>query len=338
MELHKAVRSVLPFAARGKKSPEIYRSVLLCPQADGTSWVYATDGVASAMTCVGIELPYALLPVERVAALPKFDWGSARADKNSVTFLARDGGIFEAQARDSTAYPRPPAMCPTMSPLQPWSAFVSLANVAATVSAKSALFQHLRLRPTCVEATDAARVAVADVPGWREDALLPARLVRGWKHGPVEAAFTPDMAWLRRGDEVRMSPITVGPAFPDCASHLPPYHTWPALVLEVKEFRSAVQKAVAASAKKLVRLCLRENGCEVQSYSDLVDGRRFQVVVPGVSVNRPRVDRVVSGKLLLRTLQAATTPCVRLCVQDDEVSPVRIESGAIVEGIWPWRL
>lgn len=340
MQLNKAIQTVARFAATGRKSPDLYQAVMLVPPVgDGPSWVFATDGNLSCMVPVGIPLPMALVPLDAIKAIAKHKLTSVERNGPEVTFTADGGGAFKAVLKDSIAYPRPPLDHPTMEEYPYWNHVWPIVHAVAGEKSKNPTFKSLRLRPTCVEATDAVRIAVADVPGWSEERLVPGRLLRGWRNGRLYLAFTDKSVWCRMGEEFRFAPLEAGGRFPDCKQHLPSEHTWPSLVLDTDRLRKTVQKAVTVSTLKTVALDFHGSELIIKSWNAEEGGKGFRAVLLGVpSGATPQAVKIINGKFLNETLRAVRTPRVRLCYQDQADGPLRVESGALVECLWPWRV
>lgn len=340
MKLNKAIQTVAKFAARGAKAPDLYQSVMLVPGiGEARSRVFATDGMLSCMVEVDdLSLPVALIPLDAILPIARHKLAAVERNEGEVSFRAETGGVFKAQLKDATAYPRPPLDYPELVEIKHWNHIWPIIHAAAEEKAKTPTFKNIRFRPKVIEATDAVRVAVANVPGWSEDRLVPAKLIRGWKDGRVSAAFTDKLVWLRKGEETRFSPVKVDVPFPDCARLLPPAHDWPAMVLETKRLTATVVKAVSVSALKTVALDFNGKELVVKAWSAEEGGKGYRMALLGVpSHEEAKALKIINGKYLVQALRAIRTPSVRLCYQDQADGPLRLESGAMAEGLWPWR-
>jgi hypothetical protein len=339
MQLHKAIQTAAKFAATGRKSPDLYQAVMLLPSVgDSSAWVFATDGLVGCMVSVDASIPAALIPLDAVKPIARHKLLGADRDGNMVTFRTEEGGSFQAQVKDAIAYPRPPAEMPEMAEYPYWNHVWPILHAAAEEKSKQPTFKNIRFRPGYVEATDAIRVTVADVPGWPQDRLVPARMLKGWKDGRVALAFTDKLVFARRGDELRFAPLKLEGHFPDCKKHLPSAHDWPVLVVETKRMLKAVEKALVVSALKTVALDFNGPEVIVKSWNAEEGGKGFRAVVRG-QAGGPTIQatKIINGKCLVQTLKAVRTPNVRLCYQGQPDGPLRVESGAMVEGLWPWR-
>ena len=339
VRLNKAIQTVAKFAARGTKAPELYKSVLLIPAVgELPARVFATDGMLSCVVRVSdVDLPVALVPTDALAPIARHKIAAVSVDAGEVSFRAETGGVFKAKTRDLTAFPRPPDY-PAMQAVDHWNHIWPLTHAAAGDKATTPTFKNIRLRPHVVEATDSIRVAVANVPGWPEDRLVPVKLLRGWKNGRVNAALTNELVWFEFGDEARYAPIRVDGPFPDCLSLMPEKHDWPAMVLETARLRETVEKAVCISSLKTVALVFAGSDLTVKAWSADEGGKGYELVLLGVASQAGyAATKILNGKFLVQALKAIRTPNVRLCYQDQADGPLRIESGAMAEGLWPWR-
>jgi hypothetical protein len=339
MKLHKAIQAVAKFAASGAKSPDLYQAVMLISGVgDEASYVFATDGLMGCRVPVDVSLPTALVPLDAIKPIAKHKLSGVTRDDVTLTFHAVGGGAFKAKVKDAIAYPRPPSGVPTMVEYEDWNHVWPIVHAAADDKSAQGTFQNIRFREACVEATDAVRVAVADVAGWPQDLLVPARLLRGWRDGRVSLGVTDRLVFALRGEELRFAPVCAEGRYPDCKAHLPSAHTWPAVVVDTHDVREMVAKAIAVSPLKTVGLSFSPDGLAIKSWSAEEGGKGFHGRLHGLCGEPPVVAvKILNGKYVLQTLRAVRTPNVRLCYQDQADGPLRIESGALAECVWPWR-
>lgn len=341
MLLHKAMRTAAKFAAPAtKKFPALYQAVLLIPGVGegDRAQVFATDGLHGCLVYTEDSVPGALVGMDAVRFAAKHKLASVDREGNELTFRTQEGGTFRVQAKDAIAYPRPPSSLPEMVEYPYWNHVWPIVHAAAEDRSKQPTFKHVRFRPTCVEATDAARVAVADVPGCSQDRVIPARLLRGWKDGRVRIGFSDKLVFAARDDEIRFAPLNLEISFPNCKKHLPDEHELPALVVATDELCAVVEKALLVSPLKTIALTFGGAELVVKSWNGDEGGKGFRAALR-VNATQPEVKsvKIFNGKLLAQMLKAVRTPNVRLCYQESTDSPLRLESGAMVEGLWPWR-
>ena len=344
MELHQALRRVSAFAASGAKAPDLYKTVMLLgndvPDLPGR--VFATDGWHGCIIPVDRPLPTGLLGGRWAKLLAKHELAQVRRAGDTFHVETAEGNFYQLGVLDSMAYPLPPDDVLALQPYPYWPHVWPIVHAAASPKSKQPTFRYIHFRPTCVEATDAIRVAVADVPGLEPERLIPARLFAGWRDGEVRMGFTDKLIFVARGDELRFCPQVVENHFPDCKRHLPSEHAWPALVVETKALRNALIKAQVVSALQTVALHFDGADLKLKSW-DLQDGtdpREFEARFRGTPAGVPeglRATKVVNGRYLLDAVKAARTPHLRLCYQESVDSPLRIEHGATAESLWPWR-
>jgi len=340
MELMKAVRAVVKFAAKGAKAPALYQTVLFQPALGNyPAFLFSTDGVISCVVTCDLDLPFGLVSVADLAPIAKHKISGIVKEGTDFVFQATTGGSFRVPLRESLGYPKPPLDRPAVTELVWWDHIWPVFHAAASDNSKTPTFKNIRFRVHCVEATDSVRVAVADVPAWERDQLVPAKLFKGWKNGRVFAFFSPKLLWVQKGEETRfMIPRDLG-TFPDCKAHVPAEHGWPALVIGREKALDSLKKAITVSSRKAVVLDFVSGGLTVKSWvgDDGVHG--YRMALSGVSFGESKaVTKVVNGKLLAETLGALQTPFVRFCFTDAPDGPIRVESGAIAECIWPWRI
>lgn len=342
MQLHKAIAQAAKFAAKGKNAPELYQSVQLIPQVSESApaRVFATDGMVGCIIDVDVDLPMGLLPLEAAKAVAKQRVISVERNGDEITFRLAPGGVYRLMVKESLGYPSVPAIPAGMEPLDNWRWVRKVMHAAADQKSGKPMFQYVRFRPDCVEATDSFRVAVAEVPGWRSDRLVLARLFKGWGGHPRPLiTFTDTMAWFKVGTEYRYAPLKLDGAFPDCHRLIPMDHTGPHLTVDTDKLIGAVKRATIVSPLKTVALDFSGPEVVIKSWSAEDGGKVFRAALAGYTEHPAgKALKVISGKLLSEALKLVETPNVRLCYRDLPNDPLRVESGAWVECLWPWKV
>lgn len=342
MELHKALARAVTFAAKGKDAPALYQSVQLISgiPEKSLSRVYATDGSIGCLIDVDVDLPTALLSVEAGKPISRQKVSSVSRDGENVVFRLEAGGSFKMAVKDSTGWPDIPELPIAMEPVTHWRWIRKVVHAAADLKDEKPTFQYLRMGPNCAEATDGFRVAVAEVPAWPIERLLPARLLRGWPIHPRPLAhFDANRTWFQVGTELRWAPARSDIQLPDCHKIMPTDFSGNAIAVNAKKLLGAVRRATTVSTLKTVALDFSGNEVTVKSWSAAEGGKAFRAVISGKSNDQTaKAIKVISGKLLAQALALVETPNVRLCYQDAANEPLRIESGPWAESLWPWRV
>lgn len=341
MQLHKAIAQAAKFAAKGKDAT-LYQSVQLIPKIDDKipARVFATDGLIGCIIDVDVDLPEGLLPLEAIKAVSKQKVSSVERTKNEITFRLVPGGVYKLIVKDEVGYPSIPEIPSNMVPLEHWKWIRKVMHAAADPKSGKPAFQYVRFRPNCVEATDSFRVAVVNVPGWATDRLGLARLFKGWSGYPRPlATFTEQMAWFKVGSEYRYAPLKLDGSFPDCHKLIPEDHDGPHLTVDTDKLVGAVKRATIVSPLKTVALDFNGGEVVIKSWSAEEGGKAFRAALGGYPSEAPgKALKVISGKLLTEALKQVETPNVRLCYRDLPNDPLRVESGAFVECLWPWKV
>lgn len=342
MQLHQALQKAAQFAATGKGAPDLYQSVqLISGDGEATpSRVFATDGLVGCLIDVDVDLPMALLGLEAAKPVAKQAVIAVERDGNEVRFRLEAGGVYKMATKEVMGWPAAPSLPPVMEPVTHWRWIRKVLHAAAQPRDGKPTFSHVRLRPGCAEATDSFRVSVAEVPAWREDRVVPARLFKGWKGHPRPLAyFDAERAWFRVGAELRWAPVRGDVQFPDCHKLLPTDYDGPSLAVDAKKLLGAVRRATAVSTLKTVALDFSGPELAVKSWSAAEGGKAFRAVLVGRATDPlAKAIKVISGKLLVQALGMVETPNVRLCYRDVANEPLRLESGLWAESLWPWKV
>jgi DNA polymerase III sliding clamp (beta) subunit (PCNA family) len=147
------------------------------------------------------------------------------------------------------------------------------------------------------------------------------------------------MAWFKVGSEYRYAPLKLDGSFPDCRKLIPEDHDGPHLTVDTDKLVGAVKRATIVSPLKTVALDFNGGEVVIKSWSAEEGGKAFRAALGGYpgSISGKAL-KVISGKLLSEALKQVETPNVRLCYRDLPNDPLRVESGAFVECLWPWKV
>ena len=342
MQLHKALGKVVKFAAKGKDAPELYKSVMLIPQTENEpAKVFATDGMVGCFISVETtELPNALIPSDSVKAIAKQAVTLVKSDNDIVTFhLENSVAIYKIACKDLAGYPSVPVVGNSFESCTQWLPIQNVIHAVADSKSKKVNLQNVRVSPTSVEATDSVRVAVAVAKGWPKPMLIPARLLVNWKVPRISVSFTDSVVFFKAGEETRYSPIITDSGFPNCRELVPTEFKGEYSVVNAKKLQKAVAQATAISALKTVALDFQGDVIIIKSWSANEGGKTYKSVVNMEAHSKKAVAfKLISGKLLAHSLKSVKTPNVRLCFTDEITEPLRIESSAWAECIWPWKV
>jgi len=339
MQLHKAIDRVLKLAAKGKGSPTLYQSVRMVPVGlGGVSRVYATDGLVSVEIPVDLDVPDVLLPADVMRKICKHEIYSVTNTDGEVSIRLKSGGYYTVTALDPRGYPFPTEVPTGFVDLDYWPHILPALHSAGGPKAKAGL-RGVRFGPDWVGATDSVRVSVVSVPGWSDPVLVPSGVFKAIPKGVASLSITSSHGFLKIWEEIRSGALIPMGGYPDLAGYVGDGYVGEALVLPTRMLRECVQRATQISPTKTVVLEMRYPEIELKAWSVTEEGQGYSARIAGrgVSSDVEPVVMVVNGKLLVETLKGITTPKVRLCY-DASHSPIRIEAGAMVEVLQPWRV
>lgn len=348
MNLRMAIQRAARFAPSGKAAPELLKAVRLLPRSDGhPARLFATGGHVGVLVDVeGIDLPPAVLPLEplkkaikgatSVDAVLRADVGEA-FDVVVTSKATREQSRYRIQGWDPDRFPGFP-MFPTvdqMSRVAQWDNIKSVLHAVGTDPLKPEL-QVVAFGPGWVQASDRNRIArrYAKVP-WR--GFIHADVFRSWPQGDAYAYVDDTYSWWRVGGELRYGVVQRTNRFHErFDSHFP--HIWEGdrLVVDQVRFRDGVARALDVSKWKTVGLKLGPEGIVVRGYNEGIETDvQHEARIPIVSCNGAPVEKLILGKYLLEGIDATSTTRLRIGYHLDPKGPIRIESGPLVQVIWP---
>jgi hypothetical protein len=305
--------------------------------------MYATDGIVGVYARVDVQnLPDVLVPAEDLVHVARDSAVSGLWDEPQRIIIQTVSGTHVLRKADPAQFPPLPPVPSSLQPLEEWPTIQKVVHAAGEVPGRPEL-DCVHFHRDRVEATDSFRVAMADVLTPIET-MVPASTFRHWpKSEPVWAAVENGWAYFRVGNELR-AVVAVNAKAPDCRQYLAAEHVGNYMVVDSKTFLEAVKKASKVDA--IVRLkfgvmslhvCGRSSESEKQFYAD-VHGEDYTKLegTRGLTAGQTGIypDLNLDGPKLIDALKAVDTPNVRLCYQDDETKPLRIESGGYSEALW----
>ncbi len=350
--LHRAMKRVIRYAPRGALSQERYRAIrwipagqlphLRHPRNEGT-WLVAYDGTVGVAQYVEEDLPDTLVPLDGLSQAVSSEFVSVDDQGRSLAITTSNGGVYQIPKLPTDGY----ALPPVASQWQPWPIWhqvTAIAHCVAGPKSHQPAFQHVCLRPSGVEATDTICAALTPGWGWESQVLVPAKLLDGKdvKGAPIELAVNEHHAVLSLGPtEYRWGMVRRDLSFPDFRAVAQNLTIAGTVVLPVQALQAAVKQAVSISAANTVALTFDSQCLGLLGWrgTGAAAEHAFDVTLP-LAGGQPAADTVtvyVDGKLLLRSLRAATTPAVEIAYGGPH-DPIRIVSGMVLEMISPWML
>lgn len=348
MLLSDAIQRAAKFVVKKRGAPAILRALRFIPSYQGQpARIFATDGLSGIIVDVGQELPNMVLPVEPLLKLCRNitgivgmeDKGNAVGVVTVAGKVARDQSVYTLQGLPLGEFPGFPAIPEKFTRLttHQWAAIQKVVHAAATDESRPALM-NVCFRSTAVEAFNRWLLARVDICGpWL--GLVPARLFQAWPESSVgECTFTEHYCFWKMEDELRFAVLQNRSDYPDLSQLIPEEHDGCWMVVHRKPLIEAIKKAADMSPTGSVFFNFGPMGLRVRT--DAPEGTDFEVelkVAIGIPVGQiaQYVGVLLSGKFLLQALQAMDTPRVKLCYGKSPQDPLRIESGCLVECLWP---
>lgn len=347
--LHKVIKRVARFAARGANSQPKFRSVRWLPAVEipqlgkpAGTWLVAYDGATGIACHVENELPPVLLPTDGLAQAVSSPIVAVHDQGQSVALQSETGGVFQVPKDDLAGYPLPPVGAPGRE----WAIWPDLCRVvhcAASEKSGRPTYEHVCLRPRGAEVTDSICLGMAPGWGWDAQVLVPARLFdRLERDASVRLAIDPQQAELWVGDaEKRWAPVRRDLTYPDLWGVVGAADAAHTLVVPTKGLLNGVRQAVSISAASAVAVIMQGPSVGLLGWRGAGEAteHQYDVTLPAVAGQGPQAPTAVyvDGRLLVRALRAVDTPSVRLAVGGESV-PLRLQWAAVTECIWPWRL
>lgn len=333
MFLKEALRRVIKICPKGRDQA-LFRAVRFVA-GSGTSpaYVYASDGVCFFSVPVEDDLFDILIASEGIATAVK-DSGRLyldRAQDGTVSLLGNRTRYQLVASDNLEFFPAHPWVPQAMGAF-PWTEVSRVVHASPKETEGSAV-AVVRFTPQYVEAFDQVRLARVEIKTpWI--GFVPRRAFLFWPSGEAQVAFTEHHAFFKIGEEVRSANLVNNPSYPDTDKLAARIEGGGSFLSSVMELQKVVKAAVAVSPIGLVMLeavlpdLLRVVACDVKGPIKLYEGWATAAAIAGT----PGV-ATVDGKLLLQALKECATPKVKL-VSGDNVDPLRLESGSLVECIW----
>lgn len=337
MELSKAIQRVAKVCPRKKDQASLQVIRFFPSQQGGSPWLYATDGLRSALVKVDREdLPNVLLPADDLVKAAK-DPGELEVIEAGFgkVELRTDTATYQLQGLNFDSFPAIPPMPAQYTLIQKeyWAEVAKAFHAAGKETADPEL-AVVHFTPDFVEATDKNRLVRVEIPGpW--SGLVPARAFTSWPKGEVQVAFTTTHAFFWIGDELRVTSLLTNPNYPKTDNMIPP--EYPAFVLvETAAFRDAILQGMAMSGLGIVNLDVNPatDNLVIRAWQEDAEESAYVATIPILHGNRgPAGMLLVTGKYVHEALQKVTTPNVKLgygSISD----PLRMEAGLLTACVW----
>ena len=108
------------------------------------------------------------------------------------------------------------------------------------------------------------------------------------------------------------------------------------MVVDQVRLRDGVSRALDVSRWKTVGVDLGSQGIVVRGYNEGVESDvQHEATIPVVSCEGEKASKLILGKYLLEAIDATSTTRLRIGYHLDPNGPIRIESGPLVQVIWP---
>ena len=335
MELSKAIQRVAKVCPK-KKDQAALQTIRFLPSYQGEPpWLYATDGLRSALVKVDREdLPNVLLPASDLVKAAK---DPGELDVVEVGYgkieLRTEAAVYQIQGLNFGSYPGVPQTPTQYAPVasEDWAEVVKVFHGAAkeTVDPEMAV---IHFTPDFVEATDKNRLVRVDVAGpWA--GLVPARAFKAWPKGEVQVAFTTTHAFFWIGDELRVASLLTNPDYPKTANTVPPVHPGPFVLVRTALFRDAVCQGMAMSGLGLVNMEMTGDKVVIRAWQEDAEESSYVAEAPVLHARGPAGMLTITGKYVDEALRKVDTPNVKLGY-GTVADPLRIESGRFVCCVW----
>ena len=347
MELHLALQRVLKFVAKGKDAPPILKKVRFFP-SNGVvpSYVYATDGEVGVIIPSNIPCPDMALDSDMLAGPAKDRIVSVYLDEGgprTVIFKSASDGGYALFFQTSTGHPMYPDYPTKMEQIKDWDTVQKVFHSALSKNnevrgVKRPDLECVHFLGDRVEATDSYRMALVDVET-NLRGQVPAHGFRHWPKGSVQACFTETHAWFLVDEELRFIRLRTGP-YADGRDlrekFVPEFHDGPYMVFPATELKDICKRATIVSEVGQVILEFGIDQVTIRAQEEVPNFKEVLSGYPGVAGGRKLefLKFLANGKFLDDALKTVQTPRVRICYGGDS-QPLRVESGAFVECLWP---
>lgn len=348
MQLQKAVQKAAKFVSTDNTDVPGLSCLRFVSEETSTGApprVIATNGRAGIIVTTDTNVPDAVAFVKDAVPAFKQPVMKYEIDGPVLKVWATASRVFDVPLWNASAFPPVPEFPRHLDPGVDWDRALHVMHAVGDKKSKP-LFQHVHFTGDRVEATDATRIAVADAQTGVEG-LLPGEMFQAWPArydaDQVSVGRVSGLLWIMVGDEMRWGRF-MDAEFPELDPYVPEWHpNGPTFVGQTKDLLEVVKQAVSVSVKKIIEVTGGLDRLQVRAYTqedkkaDPVRGYEGEVLGAmslrgGHKMTYPVL--LLDGPYLMSVLKAIKTPNVRVCYSD-AVSPVRIESGPLVEVIWP---
>jgi hypothetical protein len=343
VELQKAVQKAAKFTDTDNlEVPGLSCLRFIAATPEAPPRVAATTGRAGIIIEVDAQIPDAVVFVKD--AVPAFKQVVVKYEIEGALMRVWSGPerVFDVPLWDPAAFPPFPDMPQSVQWAVDWERVLQVVHAVGGKKARP-LYQYIHFREDKVEATDVSRIAVVDAETGLKG-LLPGEMFQKWPAETRTALGQIDgVLWALVGDEARWGKF-LDAQFAEVDPYIPEWHSdGPIFVGVTDELREVVRQAVSVSIRKTIEVKGSMEGIRVSAYTqESEDGsptRGYEAMIKG-DISLPGGHKMtypklmVDGSYLLAVLKVVKTPCVRLCYSTP-MHPLRLESGALVEVIWP---
>lgn len=359
-ELKAGLQQAVKFLSRDKKAPWEHKAVrLFAKTMTTTGRAYVFDGKTGIIVYFHpfYEIPDALLPGDMITDLVRHaSEVSAFQPEGNARFLVRGVSNKKAALEDFYIQGKAPSEFPIAAqfpteweaiptrPYNVWGEILRLVHLTGKDKTKPEL-SAVRFRAGAVEATDMARVGRVQTVT-RGDALVPVEVLKNWPkdYDGVSLSFADDqLVFFRCDREIRFGYKRPMEHYPQLDTIIPEYHDGWAGLISTPALLDAVKAATAVSGKGIVNLRFGPLGVHVDALFPREMTHGFYALVDGCADARTARQPLegnsfsFNGKLLSEALKEIKTPRVRMCYRYPQ-EPLRIESGLMIECLWPMEL
>lgn len=334
MDLKKAIQRVAKVCPRKKERAALQVVRFMPAVGEGSPYVFATDGLRSALVKVDLEnLPNVLLPSSDLVKAAK-DPGNmevVEAGYGKIN-LVTEVGNYEIQGLPFDHFPGLPNMPSTYNQIDKseWAAITKVFHAAAKETDEPDL-AVVHFTPDYVEATDKNRLVRVEVGGqW--DGLVPASTFKVWPKGEVWYGFTTTHAFFWVGDELRVGHLLHSPSYPQTAKVVPGEHIGPHIVVPTRQVYEAVKQGAELSDLGMVTISIKDR-LTIRAWSENQEASTYEAQVDVYDSTGHEGMLLVTGKYLAEAL--AQVESLNFQLGFGGVSdPLRIDSGSYIACVW----
>lgn len=324
--LRSAIKKALKFCG----DDGVFASCRFISSASGNGGhIVATDGQTGTVVEVskGFEIPDCVVSKQSLVAAVK----SRKLEfqtKDDLLYLGDGTPEYLCSVHPSSAFPLTPER-PTDNSFQAtteWQELRKILHARGTNDNNPELHGIVFSRDGYAEATDSYRVARVWVGDMGLDGSVPGKVFLAWPtKKPFSVAVHDGAAWFKLMDEYRWGAVFFDENYPDTTQ-------------AIAQGSSSVAAPLAHLIENIEQTSQKlATDCITLYVSHLCDPGDPETAWAG-SPNESHPDAYatqVSAKQILETLRECDTPCVRLAMTGDQMSPVVIDSGRLSAAVWP---